>query len=186
MRAHILAEATHLFVAKGYNGVSMREIAQASGVSKAGLYYHFADKEELFLMILQEYLQRLSDGLDEIFQKDAGARQQVQALVSLIFAQPPEERAIIHLAGQELANVHPEKRVGFLSLYHEQFIGKIEGLLARGMAAGELRSIDPATAAWILLGMMYPFFHPGQGQTAPDERTTDSIVSVFFEGLARE
>ena len=44
LRARILAEATRLFVVYGYNGISMREIAEAVGVSKAGQYYHFKDK----------------------------------------------------------------------------------------------------------------------------------------------
>ncbi len=183
MREHILAEAARLFGENGYNGISMREIAQACGVSKAGLYYHFADKEALFLAIIQAYLQRLSDSLDEITQQGGSTRGQVQRLMEVIFAQPPEERAIIRLAGQELSNISPEKREKFLNLYHEQFIGKIEELLARGMATGELRAAEPTIAAWILLGMMFPFFHPGQGQAAPDSRTTGLILSVFFDGL---
>ena len=48
----IAEEATRLFVANGYHGVSMREIAEAVGISKAGLYYHFRDKEDLFIAIL--------------------------------------------------------------------------------------------------------------------------------------
>ncbi len=185
MRQRIMTEAARLFVEKGYNGISMREIALACGISKAGLYYHFTDKEQLFLVILQEYLQRLSASLDDIFEQGGSARRQVRALAEVIFAQPPEERAIIRLAGQELANVSPEKRKAFLGLYHEQFIGKIEGLLSRGMAAGELREADSSTAAWILLGMMYPFFHPSQGQAAADERTIGLILDVFFEGLEK-
>ncbi len=50
--ARIIEEATCLFVASGYRGISIREIAEAVGISKAGLYYHFRDKEDLFLAIL--------------------------------------------------------------------------------------------------------------------------------------
>jgi len=52
----ILHEATRLFVDRGYHALSMREIAEAVGVSKAGLYYHFEDKEDLFLAILTNNL----------------------------------------------------------------------------------------------------------------------------------
>lgn len=185
MRQRIMTEAARLFVENGYNGISMRAIAAACGISKAGLYYHFTDKEQLLLVILQDYLERVSASLDAIFERGGSSRDQVRALVNVIFAQPPEERAIIRLAGQELANVSPEKRAEFLILYHEQFIGKIEGLLSRGMAAGELHKADPATCAWILLGMMYPFFHPGQGQAAVENHTIALIVDVFLEGLAK-
>ena len=55
-RERIIAEATRLFVAFGYHRISMREIAEATGISKAGLYYHFRDKEELILEILHSNL----------------------------------------------------------------------------------------------------------------------------------
>ena len=50
--ARIIEEATCLFVASGYRGISMREIAEAVGISKAGLYYHFATKKTCFCAIL--------------------------------------------------------------------------------------------------------------------------------------
>ena len=43
LRERVLAEATHLFVAYGYNGISMREIAEAVGVS-FGHYYGCATR----------------------------------------------------------------------------------------------------------------------------------------------
>ncbi len=49
VRDRILLKALQFFVAHGYDGISMREIAEACGLSKAALYYHFRDKEALFL-----------------------------------------------------------------------------------------------------------------------------------------
>ena len=60
----ILEAARGLFIAQGYRGLSMREIASVLGVSKPALYYHFKDKEELFLAILTAYLEELG----EVFQ----------------------------------------------------------------------------------------------------------------------
>src|SRR5947209_8390097 len=53
-RRQILTVAKDLFFAKGYKGVSMREIADAVQVTQAGLYYHFPKgKEELFTKMIQ-------------------------------------------------------------------------------------------------------------------------------------
>jgi len=46
-RRRILAVALELFSAHGYAGTSMRDIAEAIGMTKAALYYHFASKEQL-------------------------------------------------------------------------------------------------------------------------------------------
>jgi AcrR family transcriptional regulator len=45
LRAEILAAARGLFIQQGYHGLAMRQIAEAVGVSKPALYYHFRDKE---------------------------------------------------------------------------------------------------------------------------------------------
>jgi AcrR family transcriptional regulator len=46
-RRRILAVALELFSAHGYAGASMRDIAEAMGMTKAALYYHFASKEQI-------------------------------------------------------------------------------------------------------------------------------------------
>jgi TetR/AcrR family transcriptional regulator len=51
--AAILSAGVRLFAEQGYDGVSMRGIAQAAGVSKANIYHHFSSKETLYLAILQ-------------------------------------------------------------------------------------------------------------------------------------
>ncbi len=58
------AVALELFSTEGYDGTSMREIAERLGVTKAALYYHFAGKEDIVRSILDDYLARLDDLAD--------------------------------------------------------------------------------------------------------------------------
>lgn len=48
-REEILELSAALFARHGYDGVSMRDVAAVVGVTQAALYYHFADKDELYL-----------------------------------------------------------------------------------------------------------------------------------------
>lgn len=57
----ILAAATELFLAKGYQGTSMDEVAAKAAVSKQTVYKHFADKEKLFAEIILGTLERVAD-----------------------------------------------------------------------------------------------------------------------------
>jgi len=55
-RREILEAAKHLFLTQGYNGTSMRMIAQAAGGrAVAGIYNHFPTKRALFEALIQEY-----------------------------------------------------------------------------------------------------------------------------------
>lgn len=57
----ILEESLKLFARKGYEGVSMREIAAAVGIKGASLYNHFKGKEDIFNGIFQEMVKRYDD-----------------------------------------------------------------------------------------------------------------------------
>ncbi|WP_310963662.1 TetR/AcrR family transcriptional regulator [Nocardioides terrisoli] len=57
----ILEAALRLFAEKGYDATSMREIAEALGISKPALYYHFDSKEDIVRAILQDMVVQLDD-----------------------------------------------------------------------------------------------------------------------------
>ena len=53
----IRQEASILFAQKGYNQTSVGDISKASGYSKGHIYYHFENKEKLFVLLAQETMQ---------------------------------------------------------------------------------------------------------------------------------
>ena len=53
-RQHILDAALHLFAHHGYRATSVREIAEAAGVSIGNVYHHFGDKESIFRTLLDD------------------------------------------------------------------------------------------------------------------------------------
>jgi AcrR family transcriptional regulator len=59
-----MAEADRLFAARGYSDVSMRDVADAAGVTKAALYYHFKDKADLYTRVGVQRIDRLRDAMD--------------------------------------------------------------------------------------------------------------------------
>ncbi len=66
-RDAILATAASQFRHRGYERTSVREIAQALGMTSGSLFYHFATKEELLVAIMEEgvrdIMQSVRDGL---------------------------------------------------------------------------------------------------------------------------
>ena len=65
-RARILEAALALFCGDGYEGTSMRDIAQDVGVTKAALYYHFPGKDEILVALFREALDELEAGIDAL------------------------------------------------------------------------------------------------------------------------
>ena len=181
----IIQEATRLFVASGYAGISMREISEAVGVSKAGLYYHFKDKEALFMAILNANLDHLGSLIQTARQQGATSRQQVSGMLHAIFDQAPNQRAVIRLANQEMTHLSYESRAEFGRAYQAKFIHQVEEILLGGVERGELKPVNVQLATWLLLGMAYPFLDPAhEHELGGVSEARDLMVSVFFDGLA--
>ena len=163
----------------------MRQIAEALNVSKPALYYHFKDKEELFLAILTSYLDEIEATLDRITAEPVTCREKIRDFVEHILMQPTEQRAIIRLSSQEMGQLSAPARKAFEQIYRQKFIGKIELILKAGMEQGEFRPIKPEIATWTLLGMMYPYFYPAHaGNVGLSDETIQQIVTVYLDGLS--
>lgn len=185
IRDHILQQSARLFVDRGYHGLSMRELAEAVGVSKAALYYHYRDKEDLFMAVLTSNLDRIEQVINEA-RKAPSARLRIEQMVQAIFQRAPEQRAMIRLASQEMDHLSAAARAEFSRIYHEKFIGQVEAIIAEGVRNGELRPMNPGLVTWLLLGMMYPFFYAAHaGEMTSFDETTTLMLEIFFDGAAK-
>lgn len=184
LRAEILAAATGLFVVHGYHGLSMRQIAEAVGVTKAALYYHFKDKETLFLAILVTYLEKVEELIRQVQAEGNTCRECIRLLVQRMLRQPAEQRAVIRLASQEIVQVSAAARQAFRITYHKKFIDIIQAMMEAGIASGELRPMDPHLATWTLLGMIHPYLYPADSDDAElSDEAIEQMVTIYLDGV---
>jgi AcrR family transcriptional regulator len=91
-RQRIIAEAAPIFNQRGFDGCSMQDLMQATGLEKGGLYRHFANKEELaseaFRFALAQNVKVRTEHLDEIPNSINKLKKVVQLFVDLPSAIP--------------------------------------------------------------------------------------------------
>lgn len=184
-RREILDKARDLFVIWGYRGLSMRQVAEAVAVTKAALYYHFQDKESLFLAVLGDYLDEVEPLIIQAQAEGQTCRQRICLVVHRLLDQPTERLGLIRLASQEVVHLHDPARQAFTATYHDRFLGRVQAILAQGMAGGELRPADARLAAWALLGMIYPYLYPARsGKLGLPDDSIEQLLAIFLDGLA--
>ncbi|SFB13884.1 MULTISPECIES: TetR/AcrR family transcriptional regulator [unclassified Bacillus (in: firmicutes)] len=84
-REMIMDAANDLFVKKGYQHVSMRQIANELKYSHGAIYYHFKNKAELFYALVEKHFQILDDVLEKIMLKELPPREKlISVLVGFI------------------------------------------------------------------------------------------------------
>jgi AcrR family transcriptional regulator len=183
MRERILATATALFVARGYEGVAMREIAADCGITKAALYYHFDGKAEVLDAIVTGYLAEIGGVVAESAAHGTG-EQRLRWLVEQLFALPSERRAIMRLAMHDAGQLPPESRAAFGRDYRDTFIAPLQAIVADASTTGEFKPLEPAVVVWLLLGMLYPFFGPPGTPAATGPEAVADLLDVFFHGVS--
>ena len=65
-REEIIGAAARLFVDQGVAGTSTREIAESVGIRQASLYYHFANKDEILIEVLQRSIRPTVDKIEKL------------------------------------------------------------------------------------------------------------------------
>ena len=147
-REEILAAATELIAASGFNGVPLAAFAAACGMTKAGLLHHFASKDELLIAVLER-----RDALDAAAVTDraepaadaAAARAMMSALVRRNLAQRSIVQLYTVLSAEALDPAHPAHG------YFRQRLSYSRAMLERQVYAWHPR---PGLAAVELLGFL--------------------------------
>ncbi len=84
-RRQLLEAALEIFVARGYHAAAMDEIAERAGVSKPVLYQHFPGKQELYLALLDESVEELTETVRTALLSTDDNRQRVFATIRAYF-----------------------------------------------------------------------------------------------------
>jgi AcrR family transcriptional regulator len=150
----VLDQLEALFLADGFSGFSVRELAAHVGCSRRTLYEVAPSKDELVLIVLDRFLHRVGRAaLDSIDTSRSFADQ-----ITAYFLGGVELQRLTHLFGEELADDAAARR---LFDRHYGFVMAVtEELVADGVAAGEFRAVDPAIVAGVLAGTGMFFNQP--------------------------
>ncbi|HEU5262721.1 MAG TPA: TetR/AcrR family transcriptional regulator [Gemmatimonadales bacterium] len=179
---HLLSRAAQVFADKGYHSTTMRDLAAASGMSLAGMYYYVPGKEALLALIQERCFSRVVTGALQALANGGDPLERLQAFirhhVTFFAAHMAEMKVLSHeatsLSGERQRRVNAIKR---------RYVDLLEGLL-KDVAPDEPR-VDRSAAAYVLFGMMnwiYNWYDPA-GEIDPD-RLAALIARIFIGGLA--
>jgi AcrR family transcriptional regulator len=163
----------------------MQDIAEAVGLTKAGLYHHVSSKDMLLFEIMNYGMDILDEtvvakvkNIADPFEK---LRQTIVGHIDLVArARDREITVILHenrsLTGELRTKINARKRA---------YIGFLEGMIARVQEqSGKPPKISPHIAAFAVLGMinwLYQWYQ--EGGPVKEEEITGAFVGFFFRGL---
>ena len=150
-RARILEAAESVFADKGYHDALVDEVAEATSLSKGGIYFHFPSKEDLFFAVLDRLADRLIARVERESAGQSSALAGADAALVAVFSALSKRRRLAKLLmiqGYSMGNAFERKRAELF----DRFAGVIRAHLDDAVARGEIGALDTAVASHIWLG----------------------------------
>jgi AcrR family transcriptional regulator len=180
----ILERAARLIFQSGYDATSMQEIAEACGLTKAGLYHHIKTKEALLLAIMHYGMDLFDDmvlaKVSDIVDPVARLRECMARNIALITQDASKEVTIILHEHQTLTGAAAQE----INVRKKRYVRFLEAAFRQASERGQIRAVDPTLAAFSFLGVVlwtFKWYRP-DGKLGP-RQLSDGMIDLFFEGL---
>lgn len=179
----VLLNARDLFVERGYDGVSMQQIAAATGITKAAIYYHFRDKDELFGQVIRRELEQAYRVLSRVLEDEAPIRTHLERMAVAAFGWFQSDFG--RLMGDLKHHVSPARQEA-IGCYAVTPQDVVLPRVKRAMADGELRAdLDPDLVVSLYFGLLWSQMQQARlADAAPSQELASTIVDVLLCGIA--
>lgn len=194
-KLRILDAAEQLFAVKGFDGVTVRDIAEQAHVNVAMINYYFGNKDDLYLGIVESYLESLSIELEKVLRQEKDPRLRIKmyidCYVDSLFTKAQSAQLLLRSEFQDNANI--EK---FVSKYFAKNQLRLEETIIEGIQAGYFIPVDPKLTVVSLIGMTLwyfagaPIFSRVPGMEDYLERYEQKFAhhtwELFMRGISRQ
>ncbi|KAA9132328.1 TetR/AcrR family transcriptional regulator [Microbacterium caowuchunii] len=181
-RDRVLEVAVQLFNEQGYDATSVADLAQRLGLTKSALYHHFASKEELLSVALDQALGGLEAVLAEPAAQRGAAldrlRHVIRSATDVLVSQLPSVTLLLRVRGNSPVEQSALER-------RRLFDQRVTRLVAEAQREGDVRSdVDAAVVSRLIFGMInsvVEWYRPGG--PVDGDRLGHDILTVALDGL---
>ena len=161
-REMILARAAEQFACHGYPGTSMNQLAEATGLSKATLYYYYRDKYSLLLEIAEGHVARLVATVEAVQSLRLAPEARVRELVARILREYAHARHAHRVLTEDVRFLESADSRRVLDMQRKVTAGFASAIAAWRPELDEAGLVKPLTM--LLFGMinwMFTWLRPG-------------------------
>ena len=183
----LLDHSLTLFAEKGYEAASVREIIEATGVTRPVLYYYCSSKEDLFKRLVHWKHDEAYRGLGKNVNETKGCANRLRAIMSGSFAFCATDPRVPRLMFQTHFGPTIPGISEFMAEVAKLRFMIVHQVMQEGLDAGELVGGDAASLSLIFCCIMDQHINVLVRMPKPKKRLTpelaDSLVDVFLHGL---
>jgi AcrR family transcriptional regulator len=148
----LMEAAADAFAAKGFHATTTRDIASHAGLSPAGVYVHFASKEDLLFQLSREGHEAARDMLVAAASAAGSPTEALRSIMAVFSQWHAEHFRVARIVQYEFQNLTAEHREAVLGL-RKEIDSVVRDVLTAGVTSGEFTVTDVPDTALALLSM---------------------------------
>jgi AcrR family transcriptional regulator len=174
----LLEAAAEAFAARGFHATSTRDIASRAGLSPAGVYVHFASKEDLLFQISRAGHLAARDLLVAAADGAASPTDALRSIMATFARWHAEHHRVARIVQYEFGNLTPEHRDAVLML-RKEIDAVVRRVVTEGVTSGEFAVDDVPDTTLALLSMVVDVAR----WYDPDIRRTPQAIGAAYADL---
>ncbi len=186
-RTEILEAAKEVFSSTGFHKADMNEIAKRANIAKGTVYLYFPSKKELFIAVIKDGLENLSQKISNEVGKIDDSVEKIKKAIStyMLFFKSRQElyRILLHPDVELMEDIFETLKDVKLSK-----LPQITETIVKGIEEGQIRKLDEKSLSYMILGMtdLLLFQWLSNPDEEPIEKKIEQITDVLFRGILNE
>jgi len=180
-RHEIFHQVASIFLKKGFQETSMREIAEAAGLGKSTLYDYFKTKDEILVYFFEDQLNDITENAQKVALQNLPADKRLRQIMEIYIENLQANKNLflkLSLESQRLKTASQKQIQQKRHVYQDM----IRALIDEGIREGIFRQVNSLLVARLLINAMTPVIHGTRLTITPQEILKDTL-DIFFKGI---
>jgi len=179
----ILQVSAQLIQEKGFQGMTLQDVAEKLDFTKAALYYYVHDKQDVLFRIFMQTLEMALEAVKKIVEGELSPPEKLRAFIDHqvhMIAEHPELFTVYFNEKTQLTEEH----AATASAMERQIVDAIAVVFQQGVKEGYFRDVEPMVAAFAIMGVsswVYRWYR-SEGHLSIDA-VSKILQIVAFSGL---
>jgi AcrR family transcriptional regulator len=181
-RHEIFHKVVNVFLKKGFQETSMREIAEAAGLGKSTLYDYFKTKDDILVYYFEDQLSDLTEAAQKITMQNKSADKRLREVVKMHLEFLQANKSLFMKLSMEAQRLKPDSQKP-IQVKRHTYQDLIRALIDEGIREGAFRKVDSLLAARILITAMAPVVFTARPTSSSQEAAMKDVMNIFFKGI---
>jgi AcrR family transcriptional regulator len=180
-RHEIFHQVVNIFLKKGFQETSIREIAEATGLGKSTLYDYFRNKDEILVYYFEDQLNDLTAEAQQLAMQNKSADRRLREIIQMHMEFLQANKNLFMKMSLEAQRLKPESQKKIQEKRHA-YQDLLRALIEEGIREGTFRRVDSLVAVRILMTSLAPVVFTSRPTGTPQEMMK-ATLDIFFKGI---